>query len=275
LIPDGYELIGDEYVRTIPLLLEKEIEKHVEINIDSFFKKIGYDIKKIPTAATRTVDYEYEDLGIEVTLIREYLSRNDDTDNLLRQNAQGNSRICAYMYLKDDKPKIEILDERKLDNNISILCLRQHISCYRPKLISKINNKYSQDKDHPGNIIIFDFRLAHFDSLSVKREIKAILTDKGMEFPSLGGILAFTPKHIDSDMLDDDPDYVFIDNPYCNISHEILRKLSNYSMATTSYWITVDLNFIKKPRDVLKISLLCSECPDRDEIQRRGLSTFE
>jgi hypothetical protein len=93
LIPDGYELIGDEYVRTIPLLLEKEIEKHVEINIDSFFKKIGYDIKKIPTAATRTVDYEYEDLGIEVTLIREYLPRNDDTDNLLRQNAQGNSRI--------------------------------------------------------------------------------------------------------------------------------------------------------------------------------------
>jgi len=96
-----------------------------------------------------------------------------------------------------------------------------------------------------------------------------------MEFPSLGGILAFTPKQIDSDMLDDDPDYVFINNPYCNISHEIIRKLSNYSMATTSYWITVDLNFIKKPRDVLKISLLCSECPDRDEIQRRGLPTFE
>jgi hypothetical protein len=225
LIPDGYELIGDEYVRMIPLLLEKEIEKHVEINIYSFFKKIGYDIKKIPAAATRTVDYEYGNLGIEVTIIREYLPRNDDTDNLLRQNAQGNSRICAYMYLKDDKPKIEILDERKLDNNISILCLRQHISCYRPKLISKINNKYSQDKDHPVNIIIFDFRLAHFDSLSVKREIKAILTAKGMEFPSPGGILAFTPKQIDSDMLDDDPDYVFIDNPYCNISHEIAQEI--------------------------------------------------
>jgi len=65
LIPDGYELIGDEYVRMIPLLLEKEIEKHVEINIYSFFKKIGYDIKKIAAAATRTVDYEYGNLGIE------------------------------------------------------------------------------------------------------------------------------------------------------------------------------------------------------------------
>ena len=46
LVPDGYELIGDEYVRKIPLLLEREIEKHIETNIPSFFNKIGYKIKK-------------------------------------------------------------------------------------------------------------------------------------------------------------------------------------------------------------------------------------
>jgi hypothetical protein len=33
LVPDGYELIGDEYVRKILLLSEKEIEKHVETSI--------------------------------------------------------------------------------------------------------------------------------------------------------------------------------------------------------------------------------------------------
>jgi protein-disulfide isomerase len=37
---------------------------------------------------------------------------------------------CGQAYLKGDKPKIEILDDHKLDNNVSILSLRQHISCY-------------------------------------------------------------------------------------------------------------------------------------------------
>jgi hypothetical protein len=130
LILDDYELIRDEYVKKIPLLLEKEIDKYVETNIPSFFNKMGYKIKKVPTTATtatRTVDYEYEDLGLEVTSIREYLPRNDETDKLLSRHDQANSRICAYMYLKDGKPKIEILDEQRLNNNVSILCLRQHI----------------------------------------------------------------------------------------------------------------------------------------------------
>ena len=95
-----------------------------------------------------------------------------------------------------------------------------------------------------------------------------------MEFPSLSGILASTPKRLDSDMLDNDPDYVFINNPYCKSQHDILRKLSNYSMATTSMWITVDQIFIKKPSNVPEIPFPCFDCPDRDEIQRRGLPTF-
>ena len=40
---------------------------------------MGYEIKKIPTtpnAGIRTVDYECEDVGIEVTSIREYLPKN-------------------------------------------------------------------------------------------------------------------------------------------------------------------------------------------------------
>ena len=78
LVPDGYELIDDEYVRKIRLLSEKEIEKHVETNIPSFFNTIGYNIKKVPRTTTRTVDYEYEDLGLEVTSIRGYLLKNDE-----------------------------------------------------------------------------------------------------------------------------------------------------------------------------------------------------
>ncbi|HJT49393.1 MAG TPA: hypothetical protein VJ729_14505 [Nitrososphaeraceae archaeon] len=68
MIPEGYDLIGDEYVRKIPTLLEKEINQHVETNITSFFDKVGYRIKKIPTTPNqgiRTVDYEYDDVGIQ------------------------------------------------------------------------------------------------------------------------------------------------------------------------------------------------------------------
>jgi len=274
---DDYELIGDEYVKKIPLLLEKEINKHVETNIPSFFNKMGYKIKKVPTTATtatRTVDYEYEDLGLEVTSIREYLPRNDETDKLLSRHDQANSRICAYMYLKDGKPKIEILDKQRLDNNVSILCLRQHISCYRPKLISKIEDKYTQAEGHSVHIILIDFRLAHFDSLSLKREIKTILADKGMEFPALGGILASVPKRLNSDMLGNDSDYVFINNTYCKSQHAIFKQLESYSLATTSNWITVNQTFRKKPSSVTAISVPCFDCPEKGEVERRGFPTF-
>lgn len=274
MILDDYELIGDEYVKKIPLLSEKEINKHVEIDIPSFFDKMGYKIKKIPTSATRTVDYEYEDLGLEVTSVRKYLPRNDEVDKLLTRHCEPNSRICAYVYLKDGKPKIEILDEQRLDNNVSILCLRQHISCYRPKLINKIEDKYTQDGDHSVNIIIIDFRLAHFDSLSLKREIKTILTDKGMEFPALGGILVSVPKRLNSDMLGNDSDYVFISNNYCKSDHAIFKQLDSCSLATTSNWITLNHTFIKKPSNVTAISVPCFDCPEKGEIERRGFPTF-
>ena len=41
---------------------------------------------------------------------------------------------------------------------------------------------------HNIHILDMDLRLAHFDSLSLKREIETILANQGMEFPSLGGI---------------------------------------------------------------------------------------
>jgi hypothetical protein len=60
-----------------------------------------------------------------------------------------------------------------------------------------------------------------------------ILVNIGIEFPSLGGILVSIPKQLNSDIMDYDSDHVFINNPYCKSQHDILKKLSNYSMATT------------------------------------------
>jgi hypothetical protein len=217
----------------------------------------------------KTVDYEYEGVGVEVTSIRDY-SPKKEVDKLLARHEQACYRICAYMYLKDGKPEIEILDEQKLDNKLSILCLRQHVSSYEPKIIAKIYDKYSQDENHSFQIIMMDFRLAHFDSLSLKREIKTILSSIGMELPSLGGILVSTPKRLNSDMLSYECDYVFVNNTYCKSHHDILKQLDNYSLATTSDWITVNPIFITKPTNVTSIPVPCFDCPEKDEIERRG-----
>jgi predicted CopG family antitoxin len=272
LTPDGYELIDDEYVRKTSLLLSREVEEHVEGNVVHLFKGSGYDIKRVPRADTRTVDYEYGDLGIEITTIHDYLPRNNEMDALLRRYTETNSRICAYMYLKGRDPTIEILNEERLPNNVSMLCLRQHVSCYRPKLISTIIDKYSQGQRHRISIIVMDFRLAHFDSLSLKREIKKILDSRGMEFSSLGGILVSIPKRVDSGMLDT-PDYVFVKNEHCSIQHEILSILKNFSIATTSNWITV-LHVFVQYSGPTTIASPCMDCPDRALIELRGLPTL-
>jgi hypothetical protein len=265
--------MGDEYVK-IPSLSPAEIEKQIEDNAPLFFSRIGYNIKKVPRRPyARTVDYEYEGMGVEVTSVRDYLPKNDEVDNLLARDEQ--TRICAYMYLKDGKTKIEMLDEKKLDNKLSTLCLQQHVSCYRPKIITKIYDEYTQDESHSILIIMMDFRLAHFDPLSLKREIKTILARIGMELPSLGGILVSTPKTINSDMLSNESDYVFVNNTYCKSHHDVLNRLNNYSLASTSNWITLNSIFIKPPNVTLFIIKPCSDCPDRVEIERKGLPTFQ
>lgn len=148
----------------------------------------------MPKAQTRTVDYEYGDLGIEIIVLHDYLPRTPEMDVLLRKHKDTNLRICAHMYLKNGRLAIEILNEEPISSNISLLCLRQHISCYRAKIWGKIIDKCMQDQDkrHRGSIIVMDFRLAHFDSLSLKSEIMGILDGSGSEFPTLEGILSLT-----------------------------------------------------------------------------------
>jgi hypothetical protein len=271
-IPDG-KSIGDTYVWA-PTLSPKQIEDHIERNIVPFFLRLGFNLKKVDKSTGRTPDFEYEDLGLEVTSLQRYLPRNTETDKLLKKHNDTNSRICAYMYMEQGKQKIEILDEQNLEGNISILCLMQHISCYIPKLVETIDDKCTQDQDHDVHIIIMDFRLAQFDSYSLKRVIRSILQDRGMEYPSLGGILVSIPPQIDSDMLGDS-DYVFVNNTYCKSQHKILTKLDKFSTTTKSNWIMANQIFVKRPSgQYAHITSPCFDCPGKAEIEMRGLPTF-
>ena len=66
-IPEEYQLVNNEYVKTSHLLTSEQVENLAENDIVPFFKSLGMDIKRIPTSGTRTVDYEYEKVGLEVT----------------------------------------------------------------------------------------------------------------------------------------------------------------------------------------------------------------
>jgi hypothetical protein len=117
-----------------------------------------------------------------------------------------------------------------------------------------------------------DFRLAPFDALSVKWEIKSILDIWGKDLYSLGGVLIASPKKMDSEMIDK-PDYVFVRNIHCKKQYDILAKLSDFSLATTSNWITVTHIFVKYS-GATGISSPCFDCSDREELDARSLPTF-
>jgi hypothetical protein len=74
----------------------------------------------------------------------------------------------VHTCIKRQKTKVAVLKEEQLRNSLSIYCLRQHVSSYRPKLTNIIDKKYYHEEIH-SHIIIIDFRLALFDSLSLER----------------------------------------------------------------------------------------------------------
>ena len=270
-IPEDYQLVNNEYVKKSHLLTSEEVECIAEIDIVPFFGSLGINVKRVSRTKIRTVDYEYENVGLEVTVVQDYLPKHNEIDKLLDHHIQTNSRICAYMYMKGDKPRIEIMSEKNLDK-LAILCLRQHISCYRSKIIGKISKKYNQDQEHDLSIIILDFRLAPFDSLSLKWEVRSILDSCAKDYYSLGGVLIASPKELDSTMVDE-PDYVFVNNIYCKKQHEILTKLNRFSLATTSTWNTVTHIFVKQSPPT-SISSPCFDCPEREELEIKRLPTF-
>lgn len=185
----------NEYVRTTDLLTAKQIEKHIENSAPLFFQKLGINAERIKEIKERTPDYSSNGIEFEVTAIHTYLPKNTDIDNLIKTHEERHSLICAYLYSERGMPKFKIIRQKHLENDLSILCLRHHISLYESKIFNKIDDKYHQSSGK-DQIIIMDFRLAHFDPLSLKRGITKVLTERCMDFPSLIGIIVNIPKKL-------------------------------------------------------------------------------
>jgi hypothetical protein len=185
---EDLEVIDGEYVKKTDLETAKKIEKHIEKHINFIFERLGINANKIKETKERTPDYNSNRQTFEITAFHPYIPQIKEVDDILKVYRENFTLICAYLFLKRDKPRVNIIHQKNLGNDLSILCLRQHISLYKPKIFRKINAKYSQSTGK-DQIIIMDFRLAHFDSVSLKRVILEVLREQCMEFFSLIGIL--------------------------------------------------------------------------------------
>ena len=83
---------------------------------------------------------------------------------------------------------------------------------------------------------MIDFTLAHFDSLSLKREIEKILDNSGTEFQFLEGALVCVRKRPDSEMFDS-PKYVFVRTEHWVLDVEGNQTIlkCNWSQIGSSY----------------------------------------
>jgi hypothetical protein len=137
-----------------------------------------------------------------------------------------------YLGSNNNNPRFKILSEEKCDPSCSVLCLRQHVSVYRPKIINKIQNKSYQSKNYPEHTLILDFRTAQFDAISLSKEISAILRDIGEQYPSLVGIIFALRKKATESRVTEEPFYHFVSNPYSrSINFDIMDKLNDLAIS--------------------------------------------
>jgi hypothetical protein len=179
------------------LLPGPDVEAKVESDVKSFLLSLGIEAKKIPEKAVRTPDYENMEIVFEVTTIHPYFPQLDEIDKII-VDLQNNLGKCYHAYIYSDsnnKPVFKIIFKEKCDVSCSILRLRQHISIYRNKIMRKIEDKSYQSENYLAHVLVLDFRTAHFDSVSLSKEISIILHEIVEQYPSLIGIIFAIPKN--------------------------------------------------------------------------------
>lgn len=260
------------------LLTGPDVEAKVESDVKNFLLSIGIKAKKIFKKSVRTPDYKYVDTVFEATTIHPYVPRISEIDNTIA-DLQANLGNCyhAYLYSGSNKYAIfKIVFKEKCDPSCSILCLRQHVSVYRNKIINKIEDKSYQSEDYPAQVLVLDFRTAHFDPVSLSKEIYAILQDIGEQYPSLVGIVFGIPKETIASDITQEPVYHYVSNPRSTfINSDILDKLNKISRPSTSDLIQMMIPIIiYKSRIGFSARNLWVNGPTMEELYNLGLPIF-
>jgi hypothetical protein len=260
------------------LLTGPDVEGKVESDAKNFLLSLGIEAKKISKKPVRTPDYSYVDMAFEATTIHPYSPRIDEINKTI-VDLQNNLGNCYHAYIYSDSnnsPIFKIVYKEKCDTSCSILCLRQHVSIYRNKIINKIEDKFYQSENYPAHVLVLDFRTAHFDSVSLSKEISAILQDIGEQYPSLVGVVFAIPKQGIKSDITQEPLYHFVSNPCSKfIYSDILNKLNSIGRPFTSDLIQVIiLLIIYKSGIGFSTTSPCINGPTMKELYNSGLPVF-
>jgi hypothetical protein len=260
------------------LLTGPDVEAKVESDVKNFLLSIGIEAKKISEKSVRTPDYKYVDTVFEATTIHPYVPRISEINKTIAdlQNKPGN---CYHVYLYSDSKKSTIFKmvlKEKCDPSCSILCLRQHVSSYRNKIINKIEDKSYQSEGYLAHVLVLDFRTAHFDSVSLSEEISTILRDIGEQYPSLVGIVFGIPKEAIASDITQEPVYHYVSNPRSKfINSDISDKLNKISRPSASDLIQMMIPIIIYKSGIgFSARNLCVNGPTKEELYSLGLPIF-
>jgi hypothetical protein len=240
----------------------------------TFLKSNGINAKKVKRKPDeKTPDYEWSDIGIEVTAVHDFdPPKQDSLKQFLASNPGNYYLISCFSENQSVEPKHEVILRKNFDWNYSVLHSMQHISYYRKKISDEISKKYQQTEHYEKAIVILDLRTAPFSSITLFKEVQKIINLTKEQYLSLIGIVVATRKGNLSAI--DDIEYHYIKNIY---SKHSLNELTETIYSTKSS----DFDLIERadkitlressPVEISVYLLLESAREAEEEIKKRGL----
>ncbi|MEM3159520.1 MAG: hypothetical protein QXJ74_01925 [Nitrososphaera sp.] len=214
------------------LISSVQLEKAIEKDVKELLSSLGLQGHRISRGPGRTPDYGAKDVAFEVTAVHVYspeIQELVEIRSFLSEN-MGHDWL-VYMYANDkDRPSIQVLRKQKSRGNYSLLRTRQHVSCYRAKIISKLEDKYQQSSEYHRQVVVMDFRAAPFDPAALAAELAHIMKERGEMYPSLLGVIFALPSTPEAPMLSK-PDYFFVSNSQAK---EVLAELDSIAKIPVS-----------------------------------------
>jgi hypothetical protein len=267
---EGWDMNQDEIVRREDLGNKKELERKIENVMSELLSFMEYDGMRVSRAYPK-VGYLVNDVEFKVSVVDTYIPRTSKIEKALGELSKIFGKCHhLYMFLDPDlQPDIRIIGTEDCDDSVSILCIRQDVTLYYLKIITKIKESYIQNSENNSQVIVLDFSGAHFDPVMLKKGIVSLLDKRGYDYPRLIGIVSVVPKHLDSGALGPFT-YFFVANVHNKgTDKKVKQRLLEITKVQTSVSIMPSAILItRKSSGIFSVPNPCINMPSLNEIRK-------
>jgi hypothetical protein len=253
-----------------------EFELMCEHDPLNYLRSIGINATKVKREEYPTPDYQWNDVGIEVTAVHLYNPPRHQSDTEILANDPGNMYVIyAYSNENTTEPIWKTITKRRIDAPYSLIYTRQNVSVYRKKIINEIDKKYIQARDYDKEVVVLDFRTAPFRHVTLRKEIQNILGIVGETHLNLTGIIIGTKAHDTASI--DKLRYSYVkNNRSCYTVKELPEESDLEESGSTdlidSIEIVAQQGVLSRTRILIETSLLLESAEELEkEIRRQRL----